>query len=95
MKVRTADLRQAVLGLLQHLENTGQRELEIEEDLYWDIPASKRYLPYQEPDELTLGQLSDDWSEVSQMIAGERELVAYGLVWLSAVLRRVGEKAVG
>jgi len=81
--------------LLQHLEESGQKEFEITEDFYWDVPADKRYEPYEEPKELTVGQLSDDWSEVTHMVNGDRELVAYGLVWLASVLRRIGEKAVG
>ena len=95
MKVSTEELRRAALALLQHVEQSGQKEFEIAEDFYWDIPAEKRYAPYEEPKELTMGQLSDDWSEVTQMVSGNREPVAYGLVWLAAVLRRVGEKVVG
>ncbi len=95
MKVSTEELRRAALELLRHIEESGQTEFEIAEDFYWEVPADKRYAPYEEPGELTVGQLSDDWSEVAQMIRGSRELVGYGLVWLAAVLRRVGEKAVG
>jgi hypothetical protein len=95
MKVSTEELRRTALALLRHLEESGQKEFEIDEDFYWDVPADKRYAPYEEPKQLTIGQLSDDWSEVTRMSSGDREFVAYGLVWLAAVLRRVGEKAVG
>jgi hypothetical protein len=95
MKVSTEELRRAATALLRHVEDSGQKEFEIEEDFYWDVPADKRYAPYEEPKGLTMGQLSDDWSEVTQMISGDRQPVAYGLVWLAAVMRRVGEKAVG
>ena len=95
MKVSTDELRSAALVLLRHLDESGQKEFEIAEDFYWDVPAEKRYSPYDEPKELTIGQLSDDWSEVARMAGGNREPVAYGLVWLAAVLRRVGEKAIG
>jgi hypothetical protein len=59
------------------------------------VPADKRYSPNDEPKTLTMGQLSDDWLEVAQMTMGNRETVGYGLVWLAAVLRRVGEKTIG
>lgn len=95
MKVSTDELRRAVLALLRHLEENGQKEFEIDEDFYWDVPADKRYLPYEEPKGLTIGQLSDNWTEVTQITDGNREPVGYGLVWLAAVLRRVGERAVG
>lgn len=95
MKVSTEELRRAALTLLQHVEESGQKEIEIAEDFYWDVPAEQRYAPYEEPKGLTVGQLSDEWSEVSQMVNGDRECVSYGLVWLAAVLRRVGERAAG
>lgn len=95
MRISTDELRRAVETLLQHLEKNGQKEFELNEDFYWDVPLDRRYLPYDHPTQLTIGQLSDDWSEVAQMVDGRRETVAYGLVWLSAILRRVGEKATG
>lgn len=51
--------------------------------------------PSEEPKELTLGQLAKDGSVFSRMLNGEREPLAHGLVWLAAILHRVGEKAVG
>jgi hypothetical protein len=95
MKISTDELRRATLTLLRHVEENGQKDLEIEEDFYWEIPAEKRYAPYDEPTGLTMGQLSDDWSEVMRMVNGEREVIGYGLVWLASVLRRVGERVVG
>lgn len=90
MKVSTDELRKSALLLLQHIEASGQTEFEIAEDFYWDIPSEQKYKPYEKPTELTMGQLSDDWIEVTRMTGGTRVPVAYGLVWLSAVLRRVG-----
>jgi hypothetical protein len=95
MRVKTEELRHAALALLQHLDEGGQREFEIDEDFYWEVPTDQRYAPYEKPKELSMGQLSDDWSEVMQMSSGDREVLGYGLVWLAAVLRRVGEKAIG
>jgi len=95
MKVSTEAMQRAALMLLRHLDESGQKEFEIAEDFYWDVPADKRYDPYSEPTQLTVGQLSDDWTEIERITSGEREPLAYALVWLSSVLRRVGEKAVG
>ena len=65
--------------------------VEIAEDFYWDVTAADRYDRYQEPTKHTVGQLSDDVLEVTRMINGDAPIVSYGLVWLAAVLRRVGE----
>lgn len=89
------ELRRAALALFRHLEECGQNEVEIAEDYYWEVAASGRYNPYEEPEAHTLGQLSDDWSELLQIASGAREPTAYGLVWLAAVLRRVGEVTPG
>jgi hypothetical protein len=42
-----------------------------------------------------LGQLSDDWGELKRITDGDAEPIGYALVWLAAIRRRVGEKAVG
>lgn len=95
MKVSTNELHRATALLLRHLEHSGQKEFEISEDYYWNISPAARYDPYNEPKEITVGQLSDDWSEVKHILEGQREPLGYALVWLAAVLRRVGEMAIG
>jgi hypothetical protein len=49
---------------------------------------------YEEPSELTVGQLSEDWKELQQISSGQKLPIAYALVWLSSVLRFVGSKIV-
>jgi hypothetical protein len=95
MRVTVEELRTAFDRLVEHLETTGQEAFEIEDDFYWDVPCEVRYDPYQKIDGATLGQLTDDWSEVQSMLGGRRPPLGYGLVWLASVLRRVGEKATG
>jgi len=94
MRVSTTDLRRAVGLLLQHLEDTGRPEFEINEDYYWFVPEGSRFNPYEKPKELTLGQLTDDWVEVKAIADGTKEPIGYALVWLSQLLLRIGEKAV-
>jgi hypothetical protein len=91
MDVNIDRLRAVANALLSHLENQGVRSVTISEDYYWDVPAAVRYDRYEEPREHTVGQLSDDMAELTRMLNGERPMVASGLVWLAAVLRRLGE----
>lgn len=93
-KITTAQLKEAANLLLSHLERNEIKEVDITDDFYWDVPAAIRYDQHDEPKELTLGQLSDDASEVKRMLEGDAPPVAYGLVWLAALLRRVGETSV-
>ena len=95
MRITTEELRAATLALLQHLDEIGQNEFEIDEDYYWFVPQDEAYSPYQTPKDLTLGQLSHDVKEVLALAQGRREPLGYVMVWLAAVMRRVGEKAVG
>lgn len=95
MRVTTGELREATLKLLEHLDSTGQSSFEIDEDYYWAIPSESRYEPSVAPRDLTVGQLVDDWRELREITSGRREPIGYALVWLSSLLRRVGEKSVG
>ena len=97
MLVGTEDLRKAASLILNHLDETGQSTVEIKDDYYWAIPPEELYNPYSAPapTNFTLGQLSDDWNEIISIIDGQREPVGYSLVWLAAILKRVGELAVG
>lgn len=91
MKITTDELRRATNTLFDYLDRTGQREFEIDDDFYWVIAEEERYAPYVEPKTLLMGQLSDDVEEVKRIADGSGTPVGRALVWLAAVLRRVGE----
>lgn len=94
MKVKLTDLSQVHEQITRHLHSLGLEEVEFDDDYYWNIVPEKRYDPYHEPDEFTLGQLSDDLARVRRISIGESEPLGYALVWLSALLRAIGEKHV-
>lgn len=95
MKISSGDLLRATELLLQHLDERGQNEFEISKDFYWEVPFADRYDQYDQPSDLTVGQLSDDWAELERMLSGSKEPIGYGLVWLSSILRAVGEESQG
>jgi hypothetical protein len=94
MKVRVSELRQAANVLFDHLERTGHAEIEVDSDYYWSIPKEKLYSVYENPSDFTVGQLSEDWENVRAIGAGRKDPIAYGLVWLSTILRFVGSNIV-
>ncbi len=61
--------------------------VEIQEDFYWDISQKEIYNPYEDPKNLTLGQLSDDWQELKRILNGTHIPVGYDLKRLSNILR--------
>lgn len=93
MKLTTKELKDIFECLVTHLENTGQHTFDIGEDYYWSVPEDSKYHPYEKPDELTLGQLNDDWSELKAIVDSKKEPLGYGMVWLSSILARIGEKS--
>jgi hypothetical protein len=95
MEIKTAELRTIFDKLLSHLEETGNSSVEVSVDYYWNVSHEQRYDPYIVPNSMDLGQLSDDWAELEKIAQGEASVVNYALVWLGAVLRRLGEQCVG
>ena len=79
--------------LFAYLEETGRDEFEVSEDYYWSIEKDEVYDPLKDPKNLTMGQLSDDWNELKSILEGDSPPIGYALVWFSAILRIIGEKA--
>lgn len=92
--MKVIELRKMADQLFAYLEETGREEFEMSEDYYWEISQEQLYDPYTKPEDLTLGQLSDDWSRLKLILEGESPPIGYALVWLSAILRIVGQKSV-
>jgi hypothetical protein len=95
LRIAVSDLRRAVDVVAAHLEATGQVEFVLEEDFYWHVPQATRYDNQIQPEVLDLGQLSDDWMEVSAILAGEKPPIGYALVWLASLMLCVGERSRG
>jgi len=94
MEIEIASLRQVTNDLLERLEADGITKLELDADYYWSIPPEHRYDRHDEPKEHVMGQLSEDLAFTNQLIDGTRPPVTYGLVWISSLLRYIGEKIV-
>jgi|GEM_PF-801071 hypothetical protein len=93
MQISLDQLKAACDRVLTAVQKYGVSVVDVPEDYYWFIAREKVYDPYDEPAEFTIGQLSDDWAEVSRIAAGETDAVPYALVWLSSVLRAAGDFA--
>ncbi len=94
MNVKVSELRAMSDLLFTYLEDSGRKEFDVPEDYYWEISKEEVYDPYKQPKDLTMGQLSDDWSRLEAILKEESPPIGYALVWLSAILRNIGEKAV-
>jgi uncharacterized membrane protein YccC len=87
-------LRRAFDLLMQHVSTVEGDCVRLDQDYFWSIPPQERYNVYQEPMELTIGQLSESWQHLDELLADESKALSYHLAWLADVLRAVGEKTV-
>lgn len=95
MHIEISALRAITDELLSRIEQRGIKAVELNYDYYWSIPAKLRYDTYDEPSEFNMGQLSEDLAFVNEMLSGVRPPVSYGLVWISSLLRYIGETVPG
>jgi hypothetical protein len=93
MTITVADLRRITQVLLAEVASKGLA-VEIDSDFYWDVPSEARYDNYNEPTSLVVGQLTENWDELRRILSGDSEPLPYALVWLAAILRRVGEQLI-
>lgn len=93
MKLRIDELRAAATLVLDRLEQTAGAEIDVNADYYWDVPIRFRYDVYNEPSELTIGQLSDDLDHVRGIAVGREDPIPYHLVWIASVMAYVGATA--
>ncbi|MGF6883088.1 hypothetical protein ABIA39_002029 [Nocardia sp. GAS34] len=66
----------------------------FDSDYFWSVPVSEMNNIYSGPPNLTIGQVSESWSNLESMI-GEDRVVSYGLIWLADVLRAIGKELSG
>lgn len=91
--ITTAELQRALAVLCKHLEEMDQAEIKLPAHLYWSVTPDQLYNPCEEPDELALGNLGDDWDHIVRIAQGHDEPITYAFVWLAEVLRAVGHSA--
>ena len=95
MKININEVSEVVNLLLKELkENINKNEVEVDEDYYWFVNKDELYNPYENPKNLTLGQLSEDWDELKSVLRKEKKLISYDLVKLSVLMRVIGDKTI-
>jgi hypothetical protein len=88
LRISVADLRAVFEGLIAGLDD----EVEVSADYFWSVPTAELTDVYQEPRQLTIGQVSEAWSSLLAMKDDESTALTYGLVWLADVLKVIGSE---
>jgi len=87
MKVNIDELNKIITLLLSNLRNNKGNEVELKNDYYWDISKDQLYNPYDDPSEISLGQLSDDLNEIYRLSSSQDEAIPYDLKRVAEILK--------
>jgi hypothetical protein len=93
MSIKLNELKVCMNKIISYIEKSCADEIDPKQEMYWYIPPEACYDPYKDPSikDLTLGQISFDIDELKKIATGEAEVTAYHLIWLSTVLRAIGD----
>ena len=86
------DLKRASEQLIDVVRSRTGPRIELDLDMYWSVPEQGRYDVHHEPSELEVGSLVDDLGRVQDAMEQPEQALGYHLVWLSAILRAVGDQ---
>lgn len=87
------DKLKLVIDLLMERIHTEDQVLEIDAEAFWSVPRDQTYNVHSEPQDLTIGLLSESWGHLEDMLSDPDRVVGYGFAWLSEVLRAIGDEA--
>ncbi|TWG07641.1 hypothetical protein [Saccharopolyspora dendranthemae] len=92
--VSVEDLRQVMNRALDNLQAQVGERVELDNDFFWSVPPELAYDVYTQPqpEQLTVGQLSESWSNLARLNEAAGEVPAYALVWLADVLKALGHQ---
>mgnify|MGYP001235186302 CR=1 FL=1 len=94
MQIDVSDLRTVTEKLFNHLDEIGQSSIELTNDYYWDISEDERYNVENDPQDLSIGQLTEDWEFLRKIGMDDEHTIAYAFVWLGKILQAIGETVV-
>jgi hypothetical protein len=87
MKLNIDEFKKIITLLLSNLRDSKGNEIELKSDYYWDISNKQLYNPYNEPNEMSLGQLTDDLNEIYRLSKSNEDAIPYDLKRVAEVLK--------
>lgn len=92
VEISVQDVRR-VLDLLLEWVQDQDGVIRVEAEEFWFVPGAEAYDPYREPSDLTMGTVSESWERLQQVLSDPDLAIDYAFVWLSDVLRAIGDRA--
>lgn len=94
LSIPVSELGRLAEILLEHVRQETGEQVRLEKDYFWDIIPEQLYNVYEEPENLGIGSLYDTWEDLERVPRDPLQALTYPhLVWLSDVLRAVGNAA--
>lgn len=91
--LKVLDIKRLIHVLSEELNKLNDADvIEFEDDPYWNILDKDLYDPYEEPKDLTMGSLTEDWLFLQKVLNKEREMIDYDLYKLGSILKFLGKK---
>ena len=92
--IHVSDLRVIAEKLFAHLEEMGMSEISLKSDYYWSISKTHLYDHFNSPDPslFGIGQLTDDGSDLNDLITGERDAIVTDFTDFAAILKAIGDE---
>ncbi|MFF0399749.1 hypothetical protein ACFYSJ_28900 [Streptomyces sp. NPDC005248] len=94
LQIPLDQLRHAFELALQHIEASAGSAVALEHDYFWSVPGDELYDVANEPRTITIGQLSESWQHLEDLLSDTNRAVDHHLVWLADVLRAIGQSTV-
>ncbi|MCL7380017.1 hypothetical protein [Streptomyces sp. 35G-GA-8] len=91
VQIQLDQLRRAFDLLLKRVEASAGSAVPLEHDYFWSVPGDELYDVLNEPRTITIGQLSESWQHLEDLVADPDRAVGQHLVWLADVLRAIGQ----
>lgn len=92
MNVNIDELEEIVSLLLKKLKHSKGKEIELNNDYYWEISNDEVYNPYEEPKNISLGQLSEDINELNRLVNKDDDAIPYDLSRIGNILKALSNE---
>lgn len=89
--VNISELREMANRCFQEIAANHGDTVPINTDYYWHVPFEQWGNVYENPEGLTIGQISEDLDALSKA-SRDPTIIPYSLVWLSGILRAIGQE---
>lgn len=91
MKIKLNLLEEAVITIFNEMKEQGIDNIDLDSEFYWNVPSESIYDVYNEPTQLDIGQLEDDYAILYEATK-KALLVRHNLKNIADILRYLAEK---